>query len=297
MNEIYFVKKETDLEEISIDNTLLLLEEGATIPFIARYRKERTRGLDELQISQIRDASKKYKDAIQRQQFLLKTISDQGKLTDNLQQKIITCFDLVALEDLYLPFKVKRVTRGEKAKRLGLEPLAKMIMAQKGGELHRMVTTVTKSVELSEEDAVQGAKDIIAEWINEHEITRSRLRQLFQRKAILTSKVVKGKIEEGEKYKDYFEFFEPLNKVPSHRFLAIFRGEKEGILNIKAQPLKEDAIQLLESIYVKSNDVLGEIVKDACKEAYTRLLSISLENDVLQSLKLKSDKDAIKVLR
>ena len=295
MNEIYFVKKETDLEEISIDNTLLLLEEGATIPFIARYRKERTRGLDELQISQIRDASKKYKDAIQRQQFLLKTISDQGKLTDNLQQKIITCFDLVALEDLYLPFKVKRVTRGEKAKRLGLEPLAKMIMAQKGGELHRMVTTVTKSVELSEEDAVQGAKDIIAEWINEHEITRSRLRQLFQRKAILTSKVVKGKIEEGEKYKDYFEFFEPLNKVPSHRFLAIFRGEKEGILNIKAQPLKEDAIQLLESIYVKSNDVLGEIVKDACKEAYTRLLSISLENDVLQSLKLKSDKDAIKV--
>ena len=295
MNEIYFVKKETDLEEISIDNTLLLLEEGATIPFIARYRKERTRGLDELQISQIRDASKKYKDAIQRQQFLLKTISDQGKLTDNLQQKIISCFDLVALEDLYLPFKVKRVTRGEKAKRLGLEPLAKMIMAQKGGELHRMVTSVTKSVELSEEDVVQGAKDIIAEWINEHEITRSRLRQLFQRKAILTSKVVKGKIEEGEKYKDYFEFFEPLNKVPSHRFLAIFRGEKEGILNIKAQPLKEDAIQLLESIYVKSNDVLGEIVKDACKEAYTRLLSISLENDVLQSLKLKSDKEAIKV--
>ena len=295
MNEIYFVKKETDLEEISIDNTLLLLEEGATIPFIARYRKERTRGLDELQISQIRDASKKYKDAIQRQQFLLKTISDQGKLTDNLQQKIISCFDLVALEDLYLPFKVKRVTRGEKAKRLGLEPLAKMIMAQKGGELHRMVTSVTKSVELSEEDVVQGAKDIIAEWINEHEITRSRLRQLFQRKAILTSKVVKGKIEEGEKYKDYFEFFEPLNKVPSHRFLAIFRGEKEGILNIKAQPLKEDAIQLLESIYVKSNDALGEIVKDACKEAYTRLLSISLENDVLQSLKLKSDKEAIKV--
>ena len=295
MNEIYFVKKETDLEEISIDNTLLLLEEGATIPFIARYRKERTRGLDELQISQIRDASKKYKDAIQRQQFLLKTISDQGKLTDNLQQKIISCFDLVALEDLYLPFKVKRVTRGEKAKRLGLEPLAKMIMAQKGGELHRMVTSVTKSVELSEEDVVQGAKDIIAEWINEHEITRSRLRQLFQRKAILTSKAVKGKIEEGEKYKDYFEFFEPLNKVPSHRFLAIFRGEKEGILNIKAQPLKEDAIQLLESIYVKSNDALGEIVKDACKEAYTRLLSISLENDVLQSLKLKSDKEAIKV--
>jgi protein Tex len=295
MNEIVFIKKETDLEEISINNALQLLEEGATIPFIARYRKERTRGLDELQITQIRDASKKYKDAIQRQQFLLKTISDQGKLTDNLKQKIVSCFDSVALEDLYLPYKVKRVTRGEKAKKLGLEPLAKMIMAQKGGELHWMVTTVTKSGELSEEDAVQGAKDIIAEWINEHEITRSRLRQLFQRKAILTSKVVKGKTEEGEKYKDYFEFSESLNRIPSHRFLAIFRGEKEGVLNIKAQPLKEDAIDLLESIYVKSNDALGEIVKEACKEAYTRLLSISLENDVLQALKLKSDKEAIKV--
>jgi len=295
MDEIFFVKKETNLEEISIENTLQLLEEGATIPFIARYRKERTKGLDELQISQIRDVSKKYKDAIQRQQFILKTISDSGKLTDELQQKITSTFDLIVLEDLYLPFKVKRVTRGEKAKKLGLEPLAKMIMAQKGGELHRMVTMVTKSGELNEDDSIQGAKDIIAEWINEHEITRSRLRQLFQRKAILTSKLVKGKTEEGEKYKDYFEFSESLNRVPSHRFLAIFRGEKEGVLNIKAQPLKEDAIDLLESIYVKSNDALGEIVKEACKEAYTRLLSISLENDVLQALKLKSDKEAIKV--
>ncbi len=295
MDEIFFVKKETNLEEISVENTLQLLEEGATIPFIARYRKELTKGLDELQISQIRDVSKKYKDAIQRQQFILKTISDSGKLTDELQQKITSTFDLIVLEDLYLPFKVKRVTRGEKAKKLGLEPLAKMIMAQKGGELHRMVTMVTKSGELNEDDSIQGAKDIIAEWINEHEITRSRLRQLFQRKAILTSKLVKGKTEEGEKYKDYFEFSESLNRVPSHRFLAIFRGEKEGVLNIKAQPLKEDAIDLLESIYVKSNDALGEIVKEACKEAYTRLLSISLENDVLQALKLKSDKEAIKV--
>jgi len=295
MDEINFIHKETNLDKTSIQNTVQLLNEGATLPFIARYRKERTGGLDELQIAQIREVSKKYNDAIQRQQTIIKAITEQGKITNELTERINSTFDLLTLEDLYLPYKTKRVTRGEKAKKLGLEPLAKMVMAQKGGEFSRMVESFNKNGVLTEEDVQQGVKDIIAEWINEHEITRSRLRQLFQRKAILVSKVVKGKSEEGEKYKDYFEFSEVLSKVPSHRFLAIFRGEKEGILTIKAQPLKEDAINLLESIYLKSRDSLGELVKEACKEAYTRLLSVSLENEVLNELKIKSDKEAIKV--
>lgn len=295
MDEINFVVKETNLDKTNIQNTLQLFNEGATIPFIARYRKERTGGLDELQIEQIREFSKKFKDAIQRQQTIIKAITEQGKITEVLTQKIISTFDLVTLEDLYLPYKTKRVTRAEKAKKLGLEPLAKMVMAQKGGEFSRMVQSFTKNGELTEEDVQQGVKDIIAEWINEHEVTRARLRQLFQRKALLVSKVVKGKSEEGEKYKDYFEFSELLSKVPSHRFLAIFRGEKEGILTIKAQPLKEDAINLLESIYLKTSDSLGELVKEACKESYARLLSVSLENEVLNELKIKSDKEAIKV--
>ena len=295
MDEINFVVKETNLDKTNIQNTLQLFNEGATIPFIARYRKERTGGLDELQIAQIREVSKKYNDAIQRQQTIIKAITEQGKITNELTERINSTFDLLTLEDLYLPYKTKRVTRGEKAKKLGLEPLAKMVMAQKGGEFSRMVESFNKNGELTEEDVQQGVKDIIAEWINEHEITRARLRQLFQRKAILVSKVAKGKSEEGEKYKDYFEFSELASKVPSHRFLAIFRGEKEGILSIKAQPLKEDAINLLESIYLKSRDSLGELVKEACKEAYSRLLSVSLENEVLNELKIKSDKEAIKV--
>ena len=295
MDEINFVVKETNLDKTNIQNTLQLFNEGATIPFIARYRKERTGGLDELQIEQIREFSKKYNDAIQRQQTIIKAITEQGKITEVLTQKIISTFDLITLEDLYLPYKTKRVTRAEKAKKLGLEPLAKMVMAQKGGEFSRMVQSFTKNGELTEEDVQQGVKDIIAEWINEHEVTRARLRQLFQRKALLVSKVVKGKSEEGEKYKDYFEFSELLSKVPSHRFLAISRGEKEGILTIKAQPLKEDAINLLESIYLKTSDSLGELVKETCKESYARLLSVSLENEVLNELKIKSDKEAIKV--
>jgi len=242
MDEINFVVKETNLDKSNIQNTLQLFNEGATIPFIARYRKERTGGLDEIQIEQIREFSKKFKDAIQRQQTIIKAITEQGKITEVLTQKIISTFDLITLEDLYLPYKTKRVTKAEKAKKLGLEPLAKMVMAQKGGDLFRMVQSFTNNGELTEESIHQGVKDIIAEWINEHEVTRARLRQLFQRKALLVSKVVKGKSEEGEKYKDYFEFSELLSKVPSHRFLAIFRGEKEGILTIKAQPLKEDAI-------------------------------------------------------
>ena len=180
MDEINFVVKETNLDKTNIQNTLQLFNEGATIPFIARYRKERTGGLDELQIAQIREVSKKYNEAIQRQQTIIKAITEQGKITNELTERINSTFDLLTLEDLYLPYKTKRVTRGEKAKKLGLEPLAKMVMAQKGGEFPRMVESFNKNGELTEEDVQQGVKDIIAEWINEHEITRSRLRQLFQ---------------------------------------------------------------------------------------------------------------------
>jgi uncharacterized protein len=256
----------TGIQSRSVKNTLALLEEGATVPFLSRYRKEQTGGLDEVQVAQIRDLAKRYDELIARQLTILSAIEEQGKLTPELKSKVVECFDSNVLEDLYLPYKQKRQTKGDKAKKLGLEPLAKMIMSQRGGDPEQMAERFVKGEVFDEQMAIDGAKDIIAEWINENAVARARIRQLFQRKAVLQSKLVKGKDEEGAKYRDYFDFSEPLYKCASHRFLALYRADREGILSLKAQPAQDEALEQLERFFVKGNDSCAEVVADACKE-------------------------------
>ena len=295
MTSISFILSLTTISEKSIKNTLELLSEGSTIPFISRYRKEVTGGLDELQIAEIRDLSKKFEEICSRQKTILSSIEEQGKLTSELKEKVENCFDSTVLEDLYLPYKQKRQTKGDKAKKLGLEPLAKMIMSQRGGDPIAMADKLVKGEVEDEEMAIAGAKDIIAEWMNENTVARARVRTLFQRKSILTTKLMKGKEEEGAKYRDYFDFSEPLYKTASHRFLALFRAEREGILSLKAQPSKDEAIESLERFFVKGSDACSEIVTDACKESYKRLICPSLENEIINEAKEKADKESIKI--
>jgi uncharacterized protein len=295
MNLLQFIQHSTGFPEKSIANTVQLLQDGATVPFIARYRKEMTGVLDEVQISTIRDLAKKHEEIEARQKAICKAIEEQGKLVDELASKIKDCYDINLLEDLYLPYKQKRLTRGEKAKKLGLEPLAKMIISQKGGDPYYLAERFVKGEVLDESMALAGAKDIMAEYMNENAVFRARLRTLFQRKSVLSSKIMKGKMELGEKYKDYFEFSEPLYKIPSHRFLALYRGEREGILSIKALPEKEQALELMERFFVKTTDACGQMVKEVCSDAYQRLLAPSLENEIIQEAKDKADKAAIQV--
>jgi uncharacterized protein len=295
MQKNEFVQKNTGLTDKAIRNTIDLLATGATVPFIARYRKELTNGLDEVEIAFIRDASKKYDELVSRQQTISTAIAEQGKLTDELATKITSCFDPIVLEDLYLPYKQKRQTKGDKAKKLGLEPLAKMIMSQRGGDPEQMAERFVKGEVEHEEMALQGAVDIMAEWINENAAARSRMRNLFQRKGILIAKMVKGKEEEGAKYRDYFDFSEPAYRVASHRLLAIIRAEREGFISLKAQPTKDEALETLERFFVKTDDECGDLVAKACKESYARLMCPSLETELLNEAKEKADKEAIKV--
>lgn len=290
-----FIQSNSGLAPKSISNTLTLLKEGATVPFIARYRKEMTSGLDEVEIAQIRDLAKKHDELIARQQTILGSIEEQGKLTQELKEKISTCFDSTVLEDLYLPYKQKRQTKGDKAKKLGLEPLARMIMSQRGGDPEYMAEKFVKGDVLDEDMALAGAKDIMAEWMNENAVARARMRQLFQRKSILVSKLQKGKEEEGAKYRDYFDFSEALYKCASHRLLALVRAEREGIISLKSQPDQDEAIESLERFFVKGNDACADVVAEACKESYKRLMCPSLENEILNEAKEKADKEAIKI--
>jgi uncharacterized protein len=290
-----FIQSNSGLAPKSISNTLTLLKEGATVPFIARYRKEMTSGLDEVEIAQIRDLAKKHDELIARQQTILGSIEEQGKLTQELKEKISTCFDSTVLEDLYLPYKQKRQTKGDKAKKLGLEPLARMIMSQRGGDPEYMAEKFVKGDVVDEDMAIAGAKDIMAEWMNENAVARARMRQLFQRKSILVSKLQKGKEEEGAKYRDYFDFSEALYKCASHRLLALVRAEREGIISLKAQPDQDEAIESLERFFVKGNDACADVVAEACKESYKRLMCPSLENEILNEAKEKADKEAIKI--
>jgi protein Tex len=290
-----YIQSNSGLQPKSIINTLKLLDEGSTIPFIARYRKEMTNGLDEVEIALIRDNAKKFDELIARQQTILTAINEQEKLTNELREKIENCFDTVILEDLYLPYKQKRVTKGEKAKKLGLEPLAKMIISQRGGDPEFMAEKFVKGEVEDVQSAISGAKDIMAEWMNENLQIRSRLRQLFQRKSVLVSKLVKGKEEEAAKYRDYFDFSESINRCASHRLLALIRAEREGYISLKSQPDSTEALEILERYFVKGNDACAQIVLAACKESFKRLISPSLENDVLNEAKEKADREAIKV--
>lgn len=295
MTQNQFIASASGSSEKQIAATVDLLNEGATIPFIARYRKERTQGLDEVEIAKIRDLNQLFRDIEARKKFILDTIKEQGKLDQLLQNKIVNCFDIRDLEDIYLPFKPKRKSRADEARKKGLEPLAKQLMAQHGADPEQLASRFLKGDLREIEATLSGARDIIAEWINENIYLRKKLRNLFEKKALLTADLVKGKEQEAAVYKNYFKHQELLRYCPSHRFLAIMRGEREGFLKVKALPNKDEALLLINGIVLKGSGLDTHQVAKAAKEAYSRLLSPSLANELLSDAKLKSDEEAIQV--
>ncbi len=274
---------------------LALMAEGATIPFIARYRKDRTGALDEVQIQQVQEEAKAMKEFSERKAFIEKTITEQGKMTEALQDKINKAITITELEDIYLPYKPKRKTKAQTAKENGLEPLALMILEQKEidliAEAGKFITETVKSTD----DALQGARDIIAETVNEDAQVRAKLRKLFEDTATLQSKVLADKEQEGIKYKDYFDFSEPIHKIPSHRILAALRGFLEGFLRISIAPVEDDALYIPEKLYIKGQNASTDQVRKAIKDAYRRLLQPSLESEFRTALKQKADEEAINV--
>lgn len=281
-----------------VENTLKLLQGGATIPFISRYRKEATGGLDEVQIGDIHTRYEKLCELAKRKETVLSTIEEQGKLTDTLRERISNCWDATELEDIYLPFKPKRKTRAEAARQKGLEPLAMLLLMQRENNLSARVRQFVKGDVKDEEDALKGARDIIAEQVNEDERARNLTRNQFSRQAMITSKVVKGKEKEEAalKYRDYFDFSEPLKKCTSHRLLAIRRGETEGILKVSITPDDESACtERLERQYVHGNGECSAQVAEAVNDAYKRLLKPAIETEFSALSKEKADEEAIRV--
>ena len=278
-----------------VASTLKLIEGGATVPFISRYRKEATGGLDEVQIANIKDLFDRYTELEKRREMILSSLQEQDVLTPELKQKVEQAATSQELEDLYLPYRPKRKTRATKAKELGLEPLAKILMAQNERFPEQAAQRFVKGDVNSVEDALQGARDIIAEWMSENAALRGRLRQTFHREARITSKMVKGKEQEGEKFRDYFKHEELIKRIPSHRFLAILRGEKEGFLRVGIAPSEENSLEVLERFFVKGNTASSDEVKLAAKDAYKRLLKPSLETEMRNHYKEQSDTKAINV--
>lgn len=286
-----------NLAENQVKNTVDLLDSGATVPFISRYRKEQTGGLDEVEIGNIRDQISQLRELDKRRDFILKTIDEQGNLSPELKKQINEARTLTALEDLYLPYKPKRRTRATIAKEKGLEPLANKLLEQRDIDLDNFAAGfISEEKEVgSIEDALAGARDIIAEQINENAEIRDQLRTLYQKKGQLSSRVMKGKETAGEKFRDYFEWSEPLSKAPSHRILAIRRGEKEGFLMMEISPDQEEAIELVQAKIVKGRNNCSEQVSEAAKDAYKRLLSSSIETEIRLESKDFADKKAIEV--
>ena len=278
-----------------VSNTIGLLEEGATIPFISRYRKEVTGSLDEVQVGDIKTQLAKLKEIDKRRESILNAIEEQGKLTDELRKRIESTYNLTELEDLYLPYKRKRKTRASVAKEKGLEPLAEELHKQEIQDLETFAAKfITEEVPTIEE-ALQGARDIIAEWINEDEQIRNNVRFHFEKEAMITSKVARGKKEEGAKFQDYFEFSELLSRCPSHRLLAIRRGEEEGFLRVNIGPDEEETIYNLERKVVTGSGPASKQVKEALEDSYKRLLSSSIETEFRNLAKEKADEEAISV--
>ena len=291
------IASELGITTKQVQNTIILFEEGATIPFIARYRKERTDSLDEVQITKIRDRITQLQDLDKRRESIIESIKEQDKLTAELEKLILEAATLSELEDIYLPYKSKRKTRASIAKSKGLEPLAKMIISQKYFDIEEKAYKFIdkeKGVN-SVEEAIAGASDIIAEWINENKSVRGRTRRFFEREAVITSKIHKGKDEEGIKYKTYFDWEEALKCSPSHRILAMFRGEKEGFLKIKISIPEEKVLESIERIFIKSNNQCAEIIVKAIKDSYKSLIFPSLETEIRAKIKEKADQEAIKV--
>ena len=280
-----------------VEATLALLDEGCTIPFIARYRKERTGGLDEVQIAAISDRYEKLLDIQKRKETVIKTISDLDKMTPELQERINQCWDATELEDIYLPYKPKRRTRAQVAREQGLEPLALLLMKQRERDPEAAAAKFAKGDVDSVESAIKGAQDIIAEVVSENEKSRQQLRNAFTRQAVITSKVVRAKADtdEAAKYSDYFDWSEPLKRCSSHRLLAMRRGESEGILRISISPNDDEALERLKHHYVYGNTPCGRLVAEAIDDGYKRLLKPAIETEFAAQSKEKADEEAIRV--
>lgn len=295
-----FAKRISDLLNINIkyvDNTLELLDSGCTIPFISRYRKERTGGLDEVQITQICELNERMKETAKRKETIIKTISEQGKLTPELEKRINECWEPEVLEDIYMPYKPKRRTRAQVARENGLEPLATIIMLQRDSAPETTARRFISENVKSEEDAIKGALDIIAENVSEDERSRSQLRNAFRRGAIITSKVIKSKADtdEAAKYSDYFDFSEPLKRCSSHRLLAMRRGEKDGILRVSISADDEECVEKLKRLFVRGYGRCSTLVGEAVADSFKRLLKPSIETEFATMSKENADSDAIAV--
>jgi uncharacterized protein len=289
------ISRSLNLPKGDVARTLALLGEGATIPFLSRYRKEQTGGLDELQIAEIQKENQRLLDFEKRKKFIQDSISEQGKLSAELEAKINSASELNELEDLYLPFKQKRKTKASEAREKGLEALAAMVMKQDLTALEATAKRFVKGEVKSVDEALEGARFIMAEWMNERPAARNNLRRLFARKGEIKSKLIKGKEEEAQKYRDYFDFSEPIKRIPSHRLLAIRRAESEGILRVSIEPPAEEAIESLQRYFVKGKGAASEQVQLAVKDAYKRLMKPSIETEFKNETKEKADAEAIKI--
>lgn len=297
MTEIFYslISKALGIPARQVEKTMGLLDEGATIPFISRYRKEVTGGLDEVQIGDINDHYGKLKEVSKRKETILASIDEQGKLTPELKKRIEASWDSTELEDIYLPYKPKRQTKAEIARKKGLEPLATLLMLQTAQDSTKAASPYVKGEVKDVREALQGARDIIAEWVNEDEQARNAVRNSFSRTAVISSKVVKGKEEEGSKYRDYFDFSEPLNRCSSHRLLALRRGEAEGFLRVSISPDAEGCIERLNRRFVKGRSDASAQVEEAVGDSFKRLLKPSIETEFANLSKMKADEEAIRV--
>lgn len=297
MDLIQFIKSKTNLSEKAIQNTVELLNEDCTIPFISRYRKERTGNLDEVEVGSIVTIKAQFEELSKRKVTILKSLDEQEVLTAELQQKIENTFDLTSLEDLYLPYKKKRKTKAETARVNGLEPLAKIIMSQRANDIDSIAVKYEKGSILSVDEALEGARFIIAEWINERTDIRNNIRRQLEKFATINSKGIKSKMseEKAQKFRDYFNWSESLNRCPSHRLLAILRAEKEGFIRVKIEIDVDHALAKMESRIVRSNNDCGEQLKIAIRDSFKRLLFPALSNEILSIAKEKADETAISV--
>ncbi|MDR1719829.1 MAG: RNA-binding transcriptional accessory protein [Dysgonamonadaceae bacterium] len=292
---VEIIAKSLQLSENQVGKTIELLTGGATIPFISRYRKEYTGGLDEVAVGEIKTMFHKLEELDKRKETILHSIAEQEKLTPELKQRIENCWNSTELEDIYLPYKPKRKTRAESARKKGLEPLAAILMKQDERDIESKASTFVNDEVADAEEALQGARDIIAEWINENERARNILRNIFNREAIISSKVVKGKEADAAKYRDYFDFHEPLRRCSSHRLLAMRRGESEGLLRVAIASDETHCIEALCRLFVRGKTASSDQVEMAIKDCFKRLLNPSIETEFASSSKEKADEEAIRV--
>jgi uncharacterized protein len=298
MTTIQFIQNQTNIAPKSIEATIKLLSEDCTIPFISRYRKDQTGNLDEVQIEAISKLNKQFDEIIKRKESILKSIEEQNALSPELKTKIENSFDLQELEDFYLPYKKKKKTKADVARENGLEPLAKIIMSQKNDDIEFLASNYLNANVKNEDEALQGARDIIAEWINENIFIRKNLRRMFERKAVISTKVVKTKKDDeaAQKFSQYFDWEEPISKAPSHRLLAMLRAETEGFVKLNVTIEKEEAINFIEDYTIKNkNSDATEHLELAIKDSYKRLLEPAISNETLQEAKAKADSKAIDV--